>query len=555
MIDGKWVERTLAKMSVEEKVGQTLMPRIEGNFLSAESERFREYARWIDRFHVGGLELFFTDVYSAAFLLNRLQAISGLPLLVGSDAETGMAHRVAGATHLTHNMGLGASGSERMAYLQGKITALEGIAVGVHLCEGPTVDVNVNPENPIIAVRSFGDNPEFVSRMGAAFVRGLQDHGMIACPKHFPGHGNTNVDSHMDMPVIHVPRGTLDRVDLPPFRAAFEAGAMSVMTAHIRVPALDPETEYPATLSRAVNTGLLREEMGFQGLIITDCMRMDGITKYFPPGEAELQSFLAGSDIILGPFLEEAYASMVLAADTGRLPMERLDESVRRILRAKTWLRLHENRFTDPGQLHQRVGTEAILADARTLTEASITLLKNNGGLLPIRPERKPRILSVVYYDHPLGNIADVFQEEMRRRAAGSFRQYYQEGLADESGNIQTITIPCDSDPKLEKEAIETARKYDVVVCALVYRIIMRRNTPNLRPRAVNFVRRLCGTGTPVAAISFGAPYVLNQIPEAEAFVAAYMFSPLVQKAAVRALFGEITFTGKLPVDMNPKDH
>ncbi|MHB9027277.1 MAG: glycoside hydrolase family 3 protein [Candidatus Latescibacterota bacterium] len=550
MIDERWVEQTLARMSIEEKVGQTLMPRIEGNFLSGDSERFREYAGWIERFHVGGLELFFTDVYSAAYLLNRLQTLSKLPLLVGSDAETGMAHRVAGATHLTHNMGLGATGDEQMAYLQGKITALEGAAIGVRLFEGPTVDVNVNPDNPIIAVRSFGDDPEFVSRMGAAFVRGVQDHGMIACPKHFPGHGNTSVDSHMDMPVIGVPRETLDRVDLPPFRAAFDAGAMSVMTAHIRVPSLDPGTEYPATLSRAVNTGLLRGEMGFQGLIITDCMRMDGITKYFPPGEAELQSFLAGSDIILGPFLEEAYTTMVKAVGDGRLSPKRLDESVRRILWAKTWCDLHENRLTDPGELHYRVGTERILADARALTDASITLLRNDGGLLPIRSDRAPRILSIVYYDHPLGDVADTFQEEMRRRATGAFRQYYQEGIVDESGNIQTITIPCDSDPRREADAIARANGCDLVVCALVYRIIMRRNTPNLRPRAADFMRRLCGTGTPVAAVSFGAPYVLKQIPEAEAFVASYMYSPLVQQATVRALFGEIPFWGKAPVHM-----
>lgn len=551
MIDNRWVEETLRKMSVEEKVGQVLMPRIDGYFLSADNERFREYADWVEKFHVGGLEIFFSDIYGAAFLLNRLQSLANVPLLVGCDAETGMAHRIAGATHLTHNMGLGATGSERMAYLQGKITALEGTALGVHLFEGPTVDVNVNPDNPIIAVRSFGDDPEFVGRMGAAFVRGVQDHGMIACAKHFPGHGNTDVDSHMDMPVITAPRDVIERTDLHPFHLAIDAGTMGIMTAHIRVPALDPETEYPATLSPAINTQVLRREMGFQGLIITDCMRMDGITKYFPPGEAELQSFLAGSDIILGPFLEQAYETMLEAAESGRLPMERLDDSVRRILRAKTWCDLHETRFTDPAELHYRIGTESILREANQIMESSITLLKNDTGLLPIHTEKKPRILSIVYYDHPLGNIGETFQEEMRRRATDTFRQYYQEGLVDESGTVQTITLQCDCDPLLEQEAIARAGNYDIVVCALVYRIIMRRNTPNLRPRAVDFVRRLAETGVPVAAISFGAPYVLKQIPEATSFVASYMYSPLVQKATVRALFGEIPFMGKVPVKMD----
>ncbi len=550
MIDDRWVEETLRKMSVEEKVGQVLMPRIDGYFLSADDERFREYADWVEKYHVGGLEIFFSDAYGAAFLLNRLQALSRLPLLVGCDAETGMGHRIAGATHLTHNMGIGASGDERMAYLQGRITALEGTALGVHLFEGPTVDVNVNPDNPIIAVRSFGDDPEFVGRMGAAFVRGLQDHGMLACAKHFPGHGSTDVDSHMDMPVVTAPRDVVERMDLHPFRLVIEAGAMGVMTAHIRVSALDPDSEYPATLSPAINQGVLRREMGFQGIIITDCMRMDGITKYFPPGEAELQSFLAGSDIILAPFLEETYRTMLTAVESGRLAPERLDESVRRILRAKTWCDLHENRFTDPGELHYRIGAGSIPNDAIRIAESSLTLLKNEGGLLPIRAEKKPRILSILYYDHPLGNIGDTFQEEMRRRATGASRQYYQEGLVDESGTIQTITLPCDCDPRLEEEAIARAGKYDMVVCALVYRIIMRRNTPNLRPRAADFVRRLAGTGVPVAAVSFGSPYVIKQIPEAASFAVSYMYSPLVQKATVRALFGEIPFGGKLPVKM-----
>ena len=217
MIDESWVEEILAGMSVEEKVGQTLFPRIYGYFLGESDETFLQYVRWIKDLHVGGLELFFGDIYGSAILLNRLQEISDIPLLISCDDETGMGHRIAGATHLTHNMGLGATGNEHMAYLQGKITALEGRAVGVHIFEGPTLDVNINPDNPIIAVRSFGDDPEFVGRMGKAFIRGIQEHGMIACAKHFPGHGNTTVDSHMDIPVIRESRDYLEKNDLLPF--------------------------------------------------------------------------------------------------------------------------------------------------------------------------------------------------------------------------------------------------------------------------------------------------------------------------------------------------
>jgi beta-N-acetylhexosaminidase len=550
MIDEEWVEETLRGMTLEEKAGQVLFPRINGYFLSSDDETFLEYERWIEEYHVGGIEIFFGDVCGAACVLDRLQARARIPLLVACDAETGMAHRISGATHLTHNMGLGATGDEHMAYLQGKITAIEGRAIGVHIFEGPTVDVNVNPDNPIIAVRSFGDDPGRVARMGLAFVRGAQDHGMIASAKHFPGHGRTLVDSHMDMPVVDVPREELDRVELFPFREAVKDGVMGVLTAHLRAPALDPDTDYPATLSRAIVTGLLREEMGFDGLVMTDCMRMDGITKYFPPGKAELRSFLAGHDMILGPFLEEAYTAILQAAESGDLPMDRLDSSIRRILRAKSWCGLHENRFVDPGALPNRVATLSIREDARRIAEGSITLVKNEGGLLPIASGGKPRILSVLYYDHPLGDIGCVFQEEMRRRASGIAPQYYQEGMVNESGNIQTVTLPYDCDSSLENEVIRKAADYDLVVCALVYRIIMRRNTPNLRPRAAAFVNRLTDAGTPVAAVSFASPYVIRQIPRVRAFAAAYMYSPAVQRAVVRALFGEIPFAGSLPVRM-----
>ncbi len=550
MTDTAWVGDTLRRMTIEEKAGQVLFPRVYGWFLGAEDETFLEYVRWVEQFHVGGLEMFFGDVYGAAILLNRLQARAGVPLLVSCDAETGMAHRIAGATHLTHNMGLGASRNPRIAYDQGRITAEEGTALGIHLLEAPTLDVNTDPRNPIIAVRSFGDDPALVSRLGRAFIDGVQDHGMIACAKHFPGHGGTDVDSHMDMPVVTSSREELELTDLFPFRQAVEGGVGAVMTAHIRTPALDPGSEYPATLSHAVTTGLLREDMGFDGLIMTDCMQMDGITKYFPPGEAELQSLLAGSDIILGPFLKESYTRILGAARTGELPVERLDASVRRILRAKAWCGLDENRFADIGELPYRIASPRTREDARRIAESSVTLLKNEGDFLPIDMSKHPRVLGVLYYDHPLGDIGDTFLNALRSRAAGLTAQYYQEGLANESGNIRTVVLPVDCDPRFEEDVIRDASSYDAIILAFVYRIIMRRNTPNLRPRAASFANRLAETGVPVAAVSFGSPYVLGQIPGVRAFAAAYMYSPAVQEAVVRAIFGEIPFAGKLPVKM-----
>jgi beta-N-acetylhexosaminidase len=275
---------------------------------------------------------------------------------------------------------------------------------------------------------------------------------------------------------------------------------------------------------------------------------MDGITKYFPPGEAELQSLLAGSDIILGPFLEEAYARILDAARSGELPMERLDSSIRRILRAKAWCGLDENRFVDTGELPYRIASARTRDDTRRIAESSITLLKNEGGFLPLDVSKYRRVLGVLYYDHPLGDIGDAFLNALRRRATGLSAQFYQEGLTNESGNIRTAVLPADCDPRFEEDVIREASSYDAVILAFVYRIIMRRNTPNLRPRAAAFADRLAATGVPVCAVSFGSPYVLGQVPGVRAFTAAYMYSPAVQEAAVRAVFGEIPFAGKVPV-------
>lgn len=552
MIDVNWVDRTLGRMTVAEKVGQLLCPRIDGFYHGNDDETLQKYIHWIHEYKIGGVEVFFGDVYGVANLLNRLQRESDVPLLVSCDAETGMAHRIRGATHLTHNMGLAASGNERIAYLQGKITAIEATALGVHVFEGPTVDVNVDPANPIINVRSFSDDPDLVSRMGSAYIKGLQDHGMIACAKHFPGHGNTAIDSHMDLPVIDVDRETFERIDLAPFRAAIDAGTMAVMTAHIHVPAIGGESRLPATLSHTVTTGLLRETMGFDGLVMSDFLMMDAITRYFPPGDAELECFKAGTDILLGPYLELAHKRIVRAVNDGEVPMALLDTSVRRILTAKSWLDLHDERFVDVKEIPHRVASgRTVLDGAKEIARSSITLLRNRDDVLPIDPDEDQRIMSVIYYDYPGLDVGDVFHEEVRRRVEGGHREAAAEATWTKSDLFHPVTIPCDRERRVEEETLCAAEEYDMIVVALIYRIIMRRGTPDLRPEAVRFLDRLCAVGKPVVAVSFCSPYVIRQLPEAAGFVEAYMYSQPVLKAVVEALFGEIPFTGHLPVALD----
>ena len=552
MIDAGWIDRTLGRMTVAEKVGQLLCPRIDGFYHANDDETLQKYIHWIHDYHIGGIEVFFGDVYGTAYLLNRLQRESDVPLLVSCDAETGMAHRIRGATHLTHNMGLAASGNERMAYLQGKITATEGTALGVHIFEGPTVDVNVDPANPIINVRSFSDDPDLVSRMGAAYIRGLQDHGMIACAKHFPGYGNTAVDSHMDLPVIDVSRDTFERVDLAPFRAAIDAETMAIMTAHIHVPAIDGYSRLPATLSHMVTTVLLRDTMGFDGLVMSDFLMMDAITRYFPPGDAELQCFKAGTDILLGPHLEEAHERIVRAVNDGEVPEVLLDSSVRRILTAKSWIGLHDNRYVDVREIPHRVASGPVVHDgAKEIARSSITLLRDGNNVLPIDVDAGKRVMSVIYYDYPGLDVGDIFHEEIRRRVVGGRRESAAEATWAKSDFFHPVTIPCDRERGLEEEVLNVAGEYDVIVAALIYRIIMRRGTPDLRPEAVRFFDRLCSLVVPVVAVSFCSPYVIKQLPENVCFVEAYMYSEPVLKAVVEALFGEIPFSGHLPVALD----
>ena len=289
----QWVHNRIRGMTLEEKVGQVLIAGTESDFTHVDSPKFRRIKEDITRYHVGGYHAFGGNALTAALLLYRMQDVARLPLLITADLEGGAGLIFEGGTRFPKAMALGATFDPKNAYTVGKITAQEGRSLGIHLNFYPVADVNNNPANPIISIRSFGEHPGWVSKMASAYIRGSQDHGMLATAKHFPGHGDTATDSHLELPVIHVSRERMDQVELPPFRAAIQAGVEAIMTAHLYIPALEPQHRLPATLSRRVLTGLLREEMGFDGLVVTDAMTMRGISAHYPPGEAA-RSCLSG---------------------------------------------------------------------------------------------------------------------------------------------------------------------------------------------------------------------------------------------------------------------
>ncbi|HEY2546151.1 MAG TPA: glycoside hydrolase family 3 N-terminal domain-containing protein, partial [Candidatus Acidoferrum sp.] len=358
----QWVEATLSRMTLDEKVGQLIFATYHGSFTATDAPAYAEMMRLVEKLHVGGfinitrgspLGIVKSQAYPTAVLTNQLQEKSKLPLLIGADFERGTAMRLDEGTSFPTAMALAAASNPKDAYTMGKVTALEARAVGIQWIYAPDSDVNNNPNNPIINTRSFGEDPAKVSEYVTQFVRGVQENGALATAKHFPGHGDTAADSHIDLPVIHADRERLESLELVPFRAAIAAGADSIMTGHLSSPALEPDANTPATLSSNILTDLLRKELGYQGLVVTDAMDMGGITVRYAPGEAAVRAFVAGADALLMPPVPDAAVEALLdAVKSGRISQQRLDASVRRILEAKARLGLYKERLVDVNALN-----------------------------------------------------------------------------------------------------------------------------------------------------------------------------------------------------------
>src|SRR3989475_4092680 len=389
-----WVETTLRKMTVDEKIGQLLFTTYHGSLTATDTAAYRQIMHDVTDLHVGGfinithgspLGVVKSQAYPTAVLNNQLQAKSKLPLLIGADFERGTAMRLDEGTSFPTAMALAAGGNLKDAYTMGKITALEARAVGVHWIYAPDADVNNNPENPIINTRSFGEDPARVAEFVSEFVRGVRENGGLATAKHFPGHGDTAADSHIDLPVIRADRARLDQLELVPFRAAIAMQVDSIMTGHLNVPALEPDPNTPATLSHNILTDLLRNQLGYQGLIVTDAMDMGGITVRYAPGEAAVRAVVAGADaLLMPPVPDAAFEALQAAVKSGRISKERLDASVRRILQAKARLGLNTSRLVDVNAINQKLGSTAWQKEAQEISGRGVTLLRDAPRRLPL---------------------------------------------------------------------------------------------------------------------------------------------------------------------------
>ena len=370
----------LYELTLEEKIGQLVWPFIDGRNLNEVTINLIKMHQ--QKFHFGGYIIFYSDIVRWVYLLKELQSISKIPLIISADLEMGTGMQFEYATYLPSNMAIGATGDVKNAYIAGEITAKEARAIGIHLTYAPVVDINNNPDNPIINIRAYGDNKDIVSQMGVAFIKGCKDHGLLTTAKHFPGHGNTNIDSHISLPVIDSSFEELENLELIPFKASIDAGVDCVMVGHIGVPALD-EKDVPASLSYNLVTKLLRGKMGFKELVIVDAMVMGGVREKYTPADAVVKAIQAGCDVILMPVdYQETISSLVNAVNSGKISIERLNESLDRIWRAKEKVDLFNNRNIDMTSFEDMFVSPKYDDAVKIMTESSITLVKNN-NILP----------------------------------------------------------------------------------------------------------------------------------------------------------------------------
>ncbi|MGB4787105.1 MAG: glycoside hydrolase family 3 N-terminal domain-containing protein [Candidatus Acidiferrum sp.] len=536
-----WVESTLRKMTVDEKIGQLLFTTYHGSFTYTDAAAYQQILHDVNDLHVGGfinvthgspLGIVKSQAYPTAVLNNQLQSKSKLPLLIGADFERGTAMRLDEGTSFPTAMALAAGGDSKDAYTMGKITALESRAVGVHWIYAPDADVNNNPGNPIINTRSFGEDPARVSEFVSAFVRGVEENGGLATAKHFPGHGDTAADSHIDLPVIRADRARLNTLELVPFRAAISSGAGSIMTGHLNVPSLEPDPNTPATLSQDILTGLLRDEMGYQGLIVTDAMDMGGITVRYAPGEAAVRAIVAGIDaLLMSPVPDAAFEALQAAVKSGRISKARLDASVRRILQAKARLGLHANRLVDVNALNQKFASVAWQKEAQDISNRGVTLLRDTPHRLPLDATKPSRALLLAFYADPEPYPGEDLERELRTR----FDSLTTLRADTRFVNASILKLP-------------PPDSYDVAILALFVRVSDRKGNVDVPAEQAALAEQLYKTGKPIITVGFGSPYLIEKFPQAETWLAAFGISDVAQISVARALFGQIPMRGHLPV-------
>jgi beta-N-acetylhexosaminidase len=559
----KWANDQLRKMSLEEKIGQLISVGVNATFLNQDSDAYRALKHHIEDNKVGGIILFRGPVYESVILVNRMQQLARYPLLISADLEAGAGMRFDDTVNFPWNMAVGATGNPEYARRQGEITAREARALGVQQIFAPVVDVNNNAANPVINVRSYGEDPAAVARFAAAFTEGAQAAGAIATAKHFPGHGDTAVDSHRGLPEINVGRERLNTVEFVPFQASVNAGVGSVMVGHIALPQIDatavkplPENvkskptdtdedgeiveekaAMPATMSPVIGN-ILRKDLKFSGLIVTDALSMSGLTIYFTQEEAAVRALEADADMLLKPAdVDAAFRGVRAAVKSGRITEQRVEESARRILAAKYDLGLVDQRITPIETIDRVVGSKDVVKLAAEIAEHAVTLVRDEDKLVPLknlRPDARVFNLAITNGDDR-NWIANAFVSKLNRSGV----------------KVETVVLDERSTDLEVQKAVESAKSADLVLASLYGRVRSGQvSSVGIPDAGAHALSALIAAKTPVVAISFGNPYLLQSFPGLRTYLVAYGDMPSLQQAVARALVGEIDVVGKLPISL-----
>lgn len=529
------VDALLDSLSLRDRVAQLIMPWVPGSYTATDAPAFQKELRWVDSLHVGGIIISVGSPTDIAARINEYQRAAPLPLLIASDFESGTSIRLEGGTQFPPNMGVAAGGRESDARLIGRVTAEEGRAVGVHMAFAPAADVNNNPANPIINTRSFSEDPEVVARFTAAAVRGIEEGGMLSTIKHFPGHGDTETDSHLALPVIDADWSRLDSLELEPFRAGIDAGASAVMSAHIALPQLDEGRTRPATVVPGVLTGILRDSLGFGGLTVTDALNMQGVVSLYGAGEAAVLALLAGADLLLMPSnAGEAIDAVVTAVGEGRVTEERVNHSVRKMLAVKRDLGLFRKRLVPLDSVMDHVGRQENALAAEEIAARSIVLAEDDGTADSLRAA--PRDIALVQYGEG---------------TASSVGATFASALRAEGHSVTSLRLTSQSGPASYDSVRTEVANHPYALFAVAVRPVAWKGSIAL-PGPLAALIDSSAAARPSMLVSFGSPYIYSATPSIGSYLIAWSANPISERAAAYALSGA-AIVGRLPTSVPPR--
>ncbi len=531
----KWVDSVLNKMTLFEKCAQMVIPWAEAKTQDTTSKDYVRVIHLVKDLKVGGLIFLEGNINDQVWLTNKIQEVAQIPLLISSDFERGLGMRLKDGLEFPYNMAVAAANDSNLAYWMGKITSRQSNLIGVHQNYAPTVDLNNNPHNPIINIRAFSDNAALTSKLADAFIKGCNEEHILSTVKHFPGHGSSSTDSHQKLPLLAQNKEDFETHDLIPFKNAIEHDVKSVMIGHLEVPAYEYTSGIPASLSESIISGVLKNDLKFKGLVITDALNMKGVTNEFSDTDAAVYAVKAGNDCLLFPDDEETAINAIYdAVQKGDISKERIDYSVRKILAAKRWVNLNQNKFILTDRLENKLLKSSYVRLAQDIADKSITLVKDDDCLIPIKDMKFSKVTCVVLNDlkkQPDYDIVKLFKEKYPL--------------------LENFGFGRDSDEDEYEDAVKSAQKADLILIPVITKVRSYSGEIDLPENHITFIDKINKLSKPTIVMSLGNPYILSSIPDVKTYVCSFGDSKVSQNALFKAIEGTIDITGKLPITLS----